>query len=313
MILKDVLEKSISFLKTKEIEPAKLDSELLISDCLNIKRLDIYLQYDRPLNNLEIQSCRDRIVRRSKGEPVSLIMGKRDFCGQTFQVSRDVLTPRFETEELVEKAVDLFLHKIRPEDETLVLDLGAGSGCIGISFLLQLKKKINESPADAQVSIATSRLPRILAIEKSEKALEVLKKNEVSLLPPDLRELFQSRLGDCADPRTYLGNLTLGPINQVVAVLGNPPYIADESKDVAKDVLEYEPKQALFGGPVGTEIAEQWVRAHMPVMQPNGFFLFEIGFDQGLAMTQIFQSVGLTEVTIFKDLSGLDRMIYGRK
>lgn len=310
MILKDVLEKSISFLKTKEIEPAKLDSELLISDCLNVKRLDLYLQYDRPLNDLEIQNCRNRIVRRSKGEPVSLIIGKRDFCGHTFQVSRDVLTPRFETEELVEKAVDLFVHKNNSkqcdiEEGRLVLDLGAGSGCIGISFLLELKKKTKNA-----ISI---KLPRVVAIEKSEKALAVLQKNEACLLPSDLRHLYQAVLGDCADPQNYFENLSLGTTHQVTAILGNPPYIADQSKDIAKDVLEYEPQQALYGGPIGTEVAEQWVKMHLPVLQPEGFVLFEIGFDQGQAMQKIFQNLGLTNVEVFKDLSGLDRMIYGRK
>ncbi len=304
MILKEVLEKSVSFLKAKNIDPAKLDSELLISDALKMKRLDLYLQFERPLSEEEILVCRERIVRRSKGEPVSLILGYRDFCGLTFQVNQHVLTPRFETEELVEKAVDLFLKN--PKSESVVFDLGAGSGCIGISFLHQLEQKKKKSQSDFH-------LPTLIAVEKSEKALQVLQTNAENLLKGDLAKHYRFFQGDCSNPAPYLTKLSSQEQKAVVMILGNPPYIANQSQDVAADVLVYEPKEALFGGDHGTEIPSSWVKSHFSILQPGGCFLFEIGFDQGAAMGRIFQELGFNEVQVFKDLSGLDRMIFGRK
>jgi len=332
MILKEVLEKSILFLKTKNIEPAKIDSELLISDTLNLKRLDLYLQQERPMTEAEVIQCRERVVRRGKGEPVSLILGRRDFCGFTFRVNNHVLTPRFETEELVEKAVDLFQSLQLPQN-SVVLDLGAGSGCIGISFLLmlqkkQIKKKIlplghsekeislkNETAAEPiQKPIdSVPVLPKILAVEKSAKAFEVLKLNAEQLLSAELKNFYFPVLGDCAEPQKNTSQLSDQDKKSIFVILGNPPYIANESKEVATDVLEHEPKEALFGGTKGTEAAQAWIQNYFPLLQKNGFFLFEMGFDQGPSMTRIFQESGLHDVQVFKDLSGQDRIIYGRK
>lgn len=309
MILKEVLEKSVSFLKTKNIESFKLDSELLISDSLNLKRLDLYLQYERPLSEVEMQLCRERIMRRAKGEPVSLIVGHRDFCGQRYIVNQDVLTPRFETEELVEKAVQLFIEKKLFSTPTVVLDLGAGSGCVGISFLLMFKKSMEQQKS--RNTDFVFEWPQIIAVEKSEKAMLVLKQNETKLLPPELQKFYHAVLADCTQPEHIFQ--TEEQKSKTHLILGNPPYIANNSSDVAADVLKYEPKQALFGGPVGTEAPAAWAAALCPFLQANGLILFEIGFDQGQAMTRIFQSLGLQDVQIFKDMSGHDRMISGRK
>lgn len=305
MILKEVLEKSISFLKAKNVDPAKLDSELLISDSLKMKRLDLYLQYERPLSEEEVLLCRERIVRRSKGEPVSIILGRRDFCGFIFHVNQHVLTPRFETEELVEKAVDIFLKS--QKSESVIFDLGAGSGCIGISVLRLLDQKQKKSQTPIALPV------KVVAVEKSEKALQVLQMNVQELLGADTSKRYIAFQGDCAHPELYMNRLSQQERDSVTMILGNPPYIADHSPDVAADVLAHEPKEALFGGPVGTEASKAWTQSHLSFLQPGGCFLFEIGFDQGPSMTRIFQELGLHDVQVFKDMSGLDRMIYGRK
>src|SRR3984957_8834398 len=128
----DIVRLSTTYLGDHGSSSARLDSELLCAQALGLRRIDLYLQFDRPLDAGELTSIRELIRRRGKGEPVAYITGTREFYGRPFAVTRDVLVPRPDTETLVEHAV-AFL-RARPGAELRVADLGTGSGCIAITL-----------------------------------------------------------------------------------------------------------------------------------------------------------------------------------
>ena len=133
MKLKEVLDKSIQFFKDKKFESARLDAELLISHALKLERMQLYLKFDSPLTEKEVSDCREVVRRRSQGEPVAYITEEKGFYGLTFKVGPGVLIPRPETELLVEQALEFI--KQNKLEAPKILDLGAGTGCIGFSIL----------------------------------------------------------------------------------------------------------------------------------------------------------------------------------
>ena len=131
----DIVRLSTAYLNDHGSESARLDAELLVAHALGIARLDVYLQYDRPLDDPELGAIRELLRRRGRGEPVAHLTGRREFHGRSFRVSPDVLIPRPETETLVERA----LVAARERNGALrIADLGTGSGCLAISLACEL-------------------------------------------------------------------------------------------------------------------------------------------------------------------------------
>lgn len=277
MKLKDVFEKSVQFFKDKKIETARLDAEILISSVLKIDRLQIYLKFDQPLSELEIQKCRDVLKRRSLGEPVAYIVGEKGFYREIFKVGDGVLIPRPETEQLVEEA----LKHINENNivNPLVLDLGAGSGCIGLSIIKNLSNA------------------KLVAIEKSPEAFKYLKLNTEGLALADRSELLNQ------DVMVYTAN------EQFDVIVANPPYIAHNDPAVEANVKNYEPGAALFSLNNGLEDIFNWSKKFKQFLKPNGLILIEMGYQQGESVESYFTSLGYHQIKILKDLSGLDRII----
>ncbi|MFZ2033360.1 MAG: HemK/PrmC family methyltransferase, partial [Candidatus Dormiibacterota bacterium] len=132
----DVLRLSTTYLGDHGSSSARLDSELLCAQALGLQRIDLYLQFDRPLDEQELTSIRELIRRRGKGEPVAYITGTREFYARPFRVTPDVLVPRPDTETLVQRAVAHL--RDRPGAELRVADLGTGSGCIAITLAAEV-------------------------------------------------------------------------------------------------------------------------------------------------------------------------------
>lgn len=156
MLLKEVLTKSIQFFKDKKIESARLDAELLISHALKIDRISLYVKYEQPLNEAEVQICREYVRRRSLGESVAYIIEEKGFFGEVFKVLPGVLVPRPETEHLVEEVLK-FIEKNKIENPR-ILDLGAGSGCIGLSILKQVPSATLVSVDVSEIAIQNIKL-----------------------------------------------------------------------------------------------------------------------------------------------------------
>lgn len=279
MKIKDVFEKSVQFFKDKKIDTARLDAELLLAYALKIERVQIYMKYEQPLSETEVGICRELVRRRAAGEPIAYIIGEKGFYGESFSVGPGVLIPRPETELIVEQALE-FIKKnalISPR----ILDVGAGSGCIGFAIL-------------KNCSGATLK-----SIEKSEKAFKYLKLNQEKLGLAERSHVL------CAD--ILASQFKTGEFDIIVA---NPPYIAKSDPQTEAMVHKFEPHEALYAEGEGFEDLVAWAHKCRSSLKQPGMMLFEIGHQQGPKMKDVFESMrGFKEVKVLKDLSGLDRVI----
>jgi release factor glutamine methyltransferase len=278
VILKEVIEKTSEHFKKKGIETARLDADLLISSALGLKRIDLYLNYEKPLSEEEVSRCRDFVKRRVQGEPVAYILGEKHFYKSSFEVGSGVLVPRPETELLVEEAIRFLSHKDRSE----ILDLGSGTGCIPISILLEIKN-------------ATG-----LAVEKSPEAFYYLKNNCI-------KHGLEQRL---ALQNADVESLELEEEFDVITA--NPPYISVADPEVHPDVKKHEPAMALYAGKDGSEFIRKWAEVASHYLKPDGLVLFEIGRTQGPLSRQIFSDMDF-HTEVLKDYAGFDRVVRARK
>jgi release factor glutamine methyltransferase len=217
--LMDVLRLSTTYIGDHGSSSARLDSELLCAHALGLRRIDLYLQFDRPLDEDELSSIRELIRRRGKGEPVAYITGTRDFYGRTFRVTPDVLVPRPDTETLVQQAVTYL--RARPGAELRVADLGTGSGCIAITLA-------------AEVSGMS-----VIGTDVSTAALDIARENATSLG-------VDVTFSECSWADALDGQFDL--------IVSNPPYVTTaELEGVDRDVRDFEPHAALLGGDDGLD------------------------------------------------------------
>jgi release factor glutamine methyltransferase len=263
-------------------DSARLDAELLIASALKLRRLDLYLRYDQPLDDTELGRIRALIERRRKHEPVAYILGERDFYGRTFTVDRRVLIPRPETED----AVAAVLERLPPRAEGVaprVLDLGTGSGCIAITVALERD--------DVTVD----------AVELSPAAEEVARAN-------------LDRHGVSARVTIHPGSL-YKPVGdrRYHAIVSNPPYIpTDEVETLMPDVSEYEPRLALDGGPAGDTVLAPLVMGARAHLEPGGSLVVELGHDQSSRARDLAQAAGFEDVTVRRDLARIERVLVAR-
>jgi release factor glutamine methyltransferase len=280
MKLKEVFEKSVQFFKDKKFETARLDAELLIARALKIERIQLYVRYDQPLKEDEISACREVVRRRGQGEPVAYIIGEKGFFGELYKVGAGVLIPRPETEIIVEEAI-AYLKKSNIE-KPRILDLGAGTGCVGLSIL---KNTVDTS---------------LVSVEKSPEAFPYLEQNKQILALQDRAQTILSSVED----------LPVAELGKFEVITSNPPYIAENDPNVEENVRKFEPASALFAKDEGLALIKNWFTLAQSLLKPNGIVLFEIGSTQGEAVKAMAeQSKAFSEVQIIKDLSGLDRTL----
>lgn len=210
-----MLEWATDFFEQKGIPDPRHSIEWLLAETLDIKRLDLYLKFDRPLSQSELDTLRPLVKRRAQHEPLQYIIGYTDFMNARLSVTEDVLIPRIETEQLVEIILDDFPDK---EEVHTAIDLGTGSGCIPIALKM-------ERP-HWQVS----------GIDISEEALALARKNAAQ---NEVEVTFN--MGDILSPDSI-------PVpDQPDLIVSNPPYITPSEEEVLEpQVREYEPHRALF-------------------------------------------------------------------
>lgn len=291
MKLKEVLDKTTAFFKDKKIETPRLDAELLFAHFLKLERIQLYMKFDQPLSETELAGLRELVRRRVQGEPVAYILGYRDFYGYRFEVNSSTLIPRPETEHIVEEVVKWVSDKDKP---VTMIDLGCGSGCIGLSLLKQLPKA------------------RLLSVDLSEKALEVAQRNADALEVADRVRFVHADAGNVdlvmASFKDFMGQ------DSVEVLLSNPPYIAASDPSVEENVKKYEPSSALFAEDDGLALLKKWSKGYGPYLASEAVMLMEMGMSQGPAMKNHFDNLEIFKsVRVVKDLSGHDRVIYGVK
>lgn len=284
MTLKEVFDKTVLFFKQKNFESARLETELLLMHGLGLKsRVDIYLKYESPLNKEELDRCRELVRRRSTGEPVAYIVNEKHFFNDRFYVDSRVLVPRPETEILAEKSLE-WLKKTQPSSPK-ILDLGTGSGCLGLS--------LGKHFTDCHVTL----------VDISSDALEVAQKNAQALNLSDKVTFLHSSVQNLNFPEQSFD-----------LIVANPPYIAENDPNVQESVKKFEPHQALFSPADGYKDLKEWSTLAAGWLKKPGFMGFELGLGQSESIVKHFENLGiLDKVYPVDDLSGIARHVIGVK
>jgi release factor glutamine methyltransferase len=267
-------------LQAAGVEGPVIDARLLVEAAAGASRTDIIGDPHRPLTADQSAALEDFIARRERREPVSHILGRKGFWKIMLGVTPAVLTPRPDTETLVE----LVLRDLPEGRAFSMLDLGVGSGAILFAILA-------ERPAG-----------RGLGVDASDEALAVARENAANLGLASrvalLRGDWTSGLGDAA-------------FDLVVA---NPPYVKSmEIARLAPEVRDHEPRLALDGGADGLDAYRQLAPEILRVLRPGGRFAVEIGFEQSAAVEALFTAAGAEAVATTKDLANRDRVVAGAK
>lgn len=292
MKLKEILDKTTLFFKDKQIETPRFDAELLLAHGLKLERIQLYLRFDQPMTEGELSVLRELVRRRASGEPVAYILGYRDFYKYRFEVNSSVLIPRPETEHIIEEAIAWATdEKDKPFG---IIDLGCGSGCIGLTLL----KECHQA--------------RLLSVDVSEKALEVAKRNAASLGVLERVEFLHSDASNEDAVMSAYKKFTSS--DKIDVFVSNPPYIALSDPQVEPNVKKFEPSLALYAEDNGLALLKDWSKIYSPHLNVPGIMLMEMGMSQGSALKDYLQGLKIfNEISIIKDLSGHDRVIRGEK
>jgi len=273
VILRDVLSTGAGELRAAGIEEAMRDARRLMALALGVETGRLTLLERDEVKPVAVATFHDAVRRRCEGEPVSHILGWREFYGRRFEVTRDVLDPRPETEGLIAEALR------EPFEE--VLDLGTGTGCILLSLL-------------AERSGASG-----VGTDVSPHALDVAARNAQAL----------GVAGRCALIESDWFGAVRGTYDLIVS---NPPYIAaGEMAGLARE-LSYEPRMALTDEADGLNAYRAIAAGAGAHLRPQGRLLVEIGCAQGAAVAALFEAAGFADVGVWPDLDGRDRVITGR-
>jgi release factor glutamine methyltransferase len=274
------------YFASNDIEHPRADAEILLAHSLGLRRIDLYVQYDKPLTGEELARFRELVRRRAGREPVAYITGEKEFWSLPLKVTPEVLIPRPETECLVEAALAVFLKK-EGGDPVRILDLGTGSGAIILALAA-------ERPHDV-----------LVAIDRSPSALAIAQENaELNGLASRIRFLNGDWFGPL-DPEGEAFDL----------IVSNPPYIQrEELEHLQPEIRRFEPVSALDGGPDGIDCLAHIILNAPRYLRPSGCLLLEIGHDQNSLLEAVVRRAGCYEEAVFlKDYSGLDRVLKVRK
>jgi release factor glutamine methyltransferase len=274
-----LLQWTTAHFEKQGIDTARLDAECLLAHALGVERLRLYVDFDKPVQAGERAAFRELVQRRaSERIPVSQLLGSKEFWSLEFRVTRDVLTPRPDTETLVQAALDRF-----PEKETpiRVLDLGTGSGAIALAIAVERPQSV------------------ICATDKSQEALKLAQENA-------------ERLGN-ADRIRFVEGDWLVPVRgeHFDLVVSNPPYVAESERAGLPPELAHEPDMALFSGVDGLDALRILVREIPEVLAPGGAFALEMAPDQVSKVAEGCRKTGFQDVSTHRDLAGRPRVVSG--
>ena len=274
-----IIDWTTAHLQKHGSDTPRLDAEILLAHARGCKRIELYTRFDEALSEVERRVMRELVRRRARAEPVAYLVGHREFFGLEFRVTPDVLVPRPDTETLVMELLDL--AKSTPEPR--ILDIGTGSGCIGIAIAVN------------------NRQARLTATDVSAGALDIARENAES---HDVSTRIRFLIGDVFAP--------LEPSEQFDLIVSNPPYVADhEMETMQADVRLHEPRLSLLAGPDGLDVIRRVVAEASDFLVPGGHLLLEIDPGQAETVTELLRSQETyEEIGVSKDLAGKERLVY---
>lgn len=273
-----------AYLEEKGVERGRLDAEHLLAHALETERLQLYLQYDRPLTASELDRFRPLLRRRARREPLQYILGVAAFRELDLTVDPRVLIPRPETEVLVQEVLDWAADAATAG--MTALDVGTGSGAIALSLAL-------EGP-----------FQRVVATDASAEALEVAAENAAAR---GLEDRVELRHGALFEP--------LEPGERFHVVVSNPPYVGEvEAAELEPEVTEWEPREALFAGPDGLAVLRALVARAGEHLEEGGLLALELGAGQaGPVVAAVEEAGGWDDIRVRKDLAGRERVLLARR
>jgi release factor glutamine methyltransferase len=277
----EIIQKTAEFLTARGVESPRLNAELMIGHVLDLKRMQLYLQFERVLTEPELVKIRPLVKRRSQREPLQYILGSVDFGGLKLKVDRRALIPRPETELLIEIIVGLC--KAKPPAR--VLDLGTGSGAIALA----LAKAFPEAT--------------VTAVERSEEALALAAENA-------------EMTGLAARVKLERGAWFEGIANDARfdLIVSNPPYLSEaETAEALPEVRDHEPKVALIAADGGLADLQHIITTAPRFLAGDGMLALETGILQHAELLRLADENGLVRAEARRDLTGRDRFILAWK
>ncbi len=273
----EIIKRTTEFFSSKGIESARLNAELLIGHALGRKRMQLYMEFERPLVEAELEKIRPLVRRRAQREPLQYIIGETEFHGLKLKVDRRALIPRPETELLVEM--------IGPRASSLspanILDLGTGSGAIALAL--------------------ASLFPNatVLAVDRSEEALALARENAVAT---GLAERVSFAASDW---------FQAVPMQTFEIVVSNPPYLtAEETTQTSPEVRGFEPVAALSAAEDGLADLALIVRAAPRYLASGGLLALETGIAHHARLSALAVEAGFSRTESAQDLTGRDRFVF---
>lgn len=276
MVIREILPIGIESLKEAGIADAEVDAFLLFEAVTGLRRTEYLLYPNKEIAEPQFDRYLELLLRRASHEPCQYIIGHCEFYGVDLLVNENVLIPRQDTELLVEKAL------LAAGSEADVLDLCTGSGAVAIALKAQRPDL------------------KILASDISEAALKVAEENAKR---------------NCCDIRFLRSDLfsEIDPEMRFDLIVSNPPYVTDaEYETLMPEVKDHEPELALKAGKEGLDIYRRLIAEAPSFLKPGGALAVEIGFSQAEAVSKLYEDAGFQTPRVFKDLAGLDRVVFGR-
>lgn len=286
--LETLLKEGTKVLEQHEIQEARLDAWLLLEYVTGVSRAFYFAHSDDVVEEKKATAYRKAIAKRAEHVPLQHITHQACFMGFEFYVNENVLVPRQDTETLVEKALEILKGRKSPR----ILDMCTGSGCILLS-LLALTEAAHGVGADV-----------------SPMALQVAKKNADSLGVADRADFVESDLFLAPFFQEKTGKDM--PLYDIL--ISNPPYIRSaDIEELMEEVRDHDPRLALDGHEDGLYFYRKIVSEGKLFLKKDGWMLFEIGYDQGGDVSKLMKDNGFTDVQVARDLTGLDRVVLGKK
>lgn len=283
MSYRDALADGLFLLMQNQVPDAGLDARLLLEYVCNTDKQYLLLHGDNEITEEQASKYLELIEKRAKRIPLQHLTGQQEFMGYPFKVNENVLIPRQDTEILVELVSKLLLP------EMSVLDVCTGSGCIIISLLRYFSEQ--------QKKNGTQHFIKGTGLDISEKALDVAREN--------------ARLNH-VDVNFIESDLFTNINEKFDIIVSNPPYIvADVIPSLMPEVKEHEPMLALDGGEDGLDFYHKIIESAPQYLNARGCLCFEIGYDQGKAVSDLMKMQGFQNVKVIKDYAGLDRVVVG--
>jgi release factor glutamine methyltransferase len=276
MTVLEVLQSTTAYFKKRDIESPRLNAEHLLAHTLKCKRIELYLEFERPLAETELAPLRELVRRRGLGEPLQHLLGTVEFAGRVFLCDKRALVPRPETEELAEK-----LAAMKWPEGARFVDVGTGSGVIALTL--------------------AARFPNVEvgAVDVSDEALALARENATQLGLQDRVHFVK-------------GNLLTAVEGSFDLIVANLPYVATRDRPTLSREVLHDPAVAVFGGERGDELVRELISAARDRLRPRGMLALEIGMGQADNLAALLAEKNYHDIASIRDYCGVTRFLFGR-